>query len=103
MVRWRSKLIFNIRNFYESKFKEKDVPHIYAICLVSLIDFFIIFSSISHCCVLDKKYIISICIFLLMINTFIYMKVTPAKGNILVQNIVYLTLFIISLLFLYIL
>lgn len=96
-------MIYDIREFYVSKFNEKDVPHIYAICLVSILDFLIIYSLITHFFTIDKSYVIFLCFTILIINTLICAKVKPTKKGIKLYNAIYLVVFIISFLVLFVL
>lgn len=103
MIKWRSKLIFNIREFYASKFNESDVPHIYAICLISLIDFLITYSLITRFSAIYKGNVILLCLTLLIMNWLVYSKVKPTNKNIKFYNVVYIGVFVISFLVLYVL
>jgi|SRR5690554_469298 len=103
MIKWRSKLISNIREFYASKFNESDVPHIYAICLVSIIDFLIVYSLLTNFSTIDKGIVILLCLILLIMNWLIYVKVKPTNKRIQLYNVVYVVVFVISFLVLYVL
>jgi len=96
-------MIYNIREFYVSKFNEKDVPHIYAICLISIIDFLIIYSLVTRFFTIDKSYVLLLCLTLLIINTIVYAKVEPTKKGIKLYSVIYLVVFVISFLVLYVL
>lgn len=97
MLKWRSKLIHNIREFYVSLFNENDVPHIYAIAVVSLIDSIIILSLINHFFERNKSAVILIIVFLLIVNGVIYAIVEPLKRRIKFYNYIYISVFIMSL------
>lgn len=101
MLKWRSRLIFNIREFYVSFFNENDVPHIYAIALVSIIDFIIIFSLISCFFITNKSIVILMILFLLVINGVIYARIKPIKSKIKYYNYLYIVVFLLSLIALF--
>ena len=102
MLKWRSILLYDLRNFYTRVFKEKDIPHIYAIALISFVDYLISYSILIQLSVnIDTNLVVTMAIILLAINYLIYSKVEIKKQKVLVFNIVYVSLFFASLISLY--
>lgn len=101
VLKWRSRLILSIKEFYISKFNENDIPHIYAICLISIMDFMILLSIVVVFTPIIKPHMIGMSIILLLFNGFVYYKIPAAKKRISIENYIYIGVFIISILNLY--
>ena len=101
ILSWRRNLISDIESFYVTTIKEQDSPHLYAIAVVSVIDFFISFAFITMVSDYVRSFMIIYSIFLLIVNGLIYFKTSPVNKNFLFGNIFYFLVFVLSILLLY--